>query len=99
MINMGRKNDLLLIVSYILILAGSLLFFFQNRTLEKYKDILSNVDTTAVVVKHDTIYTDRDTTITQPIVIKETILRIDTLYTSDGDTVDVKKKTKLIPIQ
>ena len=96
---MKRKNDLLLIVSYILILAGSLLFFFQNRTLEKYKDILNNVDTTAVVIKHDTVYTDIDSTITQPIIIKETILRIDTLYNNDGDTIPVKKKTRLIPIQ
>ena len=94
-----KTNNRLLFIATLIMALMSAVMFYQNKTLGRYKEILNNVDTTAVVIQHDTVYTDIDSTITQPIVIKETILRIDTLYTSDGDTVDVKKKTKLIPIQ
>lgn len=94
----NTNNRLLFIATFIMVLMSAVMFY-QNRTLNRYKEILSGVDTTAVVIQHDTLYTDIDSTITQPIIIKETIIRTDTLYTSDGDTVDVKKKTRLIPIQ
>lgn len=94
-----NTNNRLLFIATLIMALMSAVMFYQNKTLNRYKEILNNVDTTAVVIQHDTVYTDIDSTITQPIIIKETILRIDTLYTSDGDTVDVKKKTKLIPIQ
>ena len=94
----NTNNRLLFIATFIMVLMSAVMFY-QNKTLNRYKEILNNVDTTAVVIKHDTVYTDTDTTITQPIVIKETILRIDTLYNNDGDTIPVKKKTRLIPIQ
>ena len=72
--------------------------FFQNNTLTKYRNLLNNVDTTAVVIKHDTIDVSTDTTIYKPVIIKETLLRVDTLYNNDGDTIPVKKKIKLIPM-
>ena len=95
----NKSNNTLLVIAFIIMTIMMGVMFFQNKTLTKYKNILDNIDTTSVVVKHDTIYTDIDTTVTQPIIIKETILRVDTLYTSDGDSIPVKKKTRLIPIQ
>lgn len=94
----NTNNRLLFIATFIMALMSAVMFY-QNKTLGKYKEILNNVDTTAVVIQHDTVYTDIDSTITQPIIIKETILRVDTLYNNDGDTIEVKKKTRLIPIQ
>lgn len=94
----NANNRLLFIATFIMALMAAVMFY-QNKTLNRYKEILNNVDTTAVVIQHDTLYTDIDSTITQPIIVKETILRIDTLYNNDGDTIPVKKKTRLIPIQ
>ena len=95
----NKSNNTLLVIAFIIMTIMMGVMFFQNKTLTKYKNILDNIDTTSVVVQHDTIYTDIDTTVTQPIIIKETILRVDTLYNNDGDTIEVKKKTRLIPIQ
>lgn len=95
----NKSNNTLLVIAFIIMTIMMGVMFFQNKTLTKYKTILDNIDTTSVVVQHDTIYTDIDTTVTQPIIIKETILRVDTLYNNDGDTIEVKKKTRLIPIQ
>ena len=90
-------DKLAIIVSIMLIFMGIILWK-QNKTINEYQDIINNADT-AVVIKHDTIYTDVDTTVTQPIIIKETIIRVDTLYNDEGDSILVKKKSKLIQIQ
>lgn len=95
----GSTNNRLLFIATFIMALMSAVMFYQNKTLNRYKEILNNVDTTAVVIQHDTLYTDIDSTITQPIIIKETIIRTDTLYNNDGDTIPVKKKTRLIPIQ
>lgn len=92
------SDKLAIIVSIILILMGAVMWK-QNKTLNEYKGIINSIDTTAVVIKHDTIDVSTDTTIYKPVIIKETIIRVDTLYNGDGDTINVKKKTRLIPIQ
>ena len=92
------SDKLAIIVSIILILMG-VVMWKQNKTLNEYKGIINSIDTTAVVIKHDTIDASTDTTIYKPVIIKETIIRVDTLYNGDGDTINVKKKTRLIPIQ
>lgn len=94
-----KTNDMIIIAATVLMLLMGIVMFYQNKTLNKYKDIINSVDTTAVVIKHDTIDVSTDTTIYKPVIIKETIIRVDTLYNDDGDTINVKKKTRFIPIQ
>ena len=95
----NKTNDTLLVIATVIMILMGIVLWKQNYTLKEYKDMFNSIDTTSVVIQHDTIYTDVDTTVTQPIIIKETIIRTDTLYTSDGDSIPVKKKTRLIPIQ
>ena len=91
-------NEKLLMIALAIIIVLLTITFFQNNTLTKYRNLLNNVDTTAVVIKDDTIDVSTDTTIYKPVIIKETLLRVDTLYNNDGDTIEVKKKIKLIPM-
>ena len=93
-----KTNDMLIIAATVLMLLMGIVMFYQNKTLNRYKEILNNVDTTAVVIKHDTIDVSTDTTIYKPVIIKETIIRVDTLYNGDGDAINVKKKKRLILI-
>jgi hypothetical protein len=67
--------------------------------IQKYKDVVEQIDTTAVVVEHDTIDVGTDTTIYKPVIIKETIIRVDTLYDDNGDSIPLKKKPRLIVTQ
>lgn len=94
-----KTNDMLIIAATVLMLLMGIVMFYQNKTLNEYKDIINSVDTTSVAIKHDTIDVSTDTTIYKPVIIKETIIRVDTLYNGDGDTINVKKKTRFIPIQ
>lgn len=94
-----KTNDMLIIAATVLMLLMGIVMFYQNKTLNEYKDIINSVDATSVVIKHDTIDVSTDTTIYKPVIIKETIIRVDTLYNNDGDTINVKKKTRFIPIQ
>ena len=93
------KTEKLLGIATIIILFLVGVCFYQDRVLKKYRDVVEQIDTTAVVVRHDTIYTDVDSTITQPVIIKETIIRVDTLYDNNGDSIPLKKKPRLIVTQ
>ena len=95
---MEKTNNTLILIAAIIITLLTGLCYLQNETLAKYKAILNDIDTTAVVIKHDTIYVSTDTTIYKPVIIKETIVRVDTLYNDNGDTINVKKKKRLIQI-
>ena len=92
------KNKLLTISGFI-IAAMIALLVYQDHIISKYKNAIEEIDTTSVIIKHDTLYTDIDSTITQPVIIKETIIRVDTLYDENGDSIEVKKKPRLILIQ
>lgn len=93
------KTEKLLGIATLIILFLVGVCFYQDRVLKKYRNITEQIDTTSVVIKHDTIYTDVDSTITQPVIIKETIIRVDTLYDDNGDSIEVKKKPRFIQIQ
>lgn len=93
-----KTEKLLGIATFIIIfLIG--IAYYQDKVIQKYKDVVEQIDTTSVIIKHDTIYTDVDSTITQPVIIKETIIRVDTLYDDNGDSIPLKKKPRLILIQ
>lgn len=93
-----KTEKLLGIATFIIIfLVG--VCYYQDRVLKKYRDVVEQIDTTSVIIKHDTIYTDVDSTITQPVIIKETIIRVDTLYDDNGDSIPLKKKPRFIQIQ
>lgn len=91
-----KTNDMLIIAATVLMLLMGIVMFYQNKTLNEYKDIINSVDTTSVVIKHDTIDVSTDTTIYKPVIIKETLIRVDTLYNDDGDAINVKKKKRHI---
>lgn len=93
-----KTNDMIIIAATVLMLLMGIVMFYQNKTLNEYKDIINSVDTTSVVIKHDTIDVSTDTTIYKPVIIKETIIRVDTLYNDDGDAINVKKKKRHIQI-
>ena len=96
---MDKTNKTLTIVIFILIGMLMITWMLFGHKVDQYKELINSIDTTAVVIKHDTIDVSTDTTIYKPVIIKETIIRVDTLYNDDGDTISVKKKTRLIPIQ
>lgn len=89
-------DKLAIITSIILVLMGFCMWK-QNKIITDYQELINNADS-AIVIKHDTIYSDIDSTVTQPIIIKETIIRTDTLYNENGDSIPVKKKKKYIQI-
>lgn len=93
-----KTEKLLGIATFIIIfLVG--VCYYQDKVLKKYKDVVEQIDTTAVVIKHDTIDVGTDTTIYKPVIIKETIVRVDTLYDENGDSIPIKKKPRFIQIQ
>lgn len=92
------KNKLLTISGFI-IAAMIALLVYQDHVISKYKNAIEEIDTTAVIIKHDTIDIGTDTTIYKPVIIKETIIRVDTLYDENGDSIPLKKKPRLILIQ
>ena len=97
------KTEKLLGIATLIILFLVGVCFYQDRVLKKYRDVVEQIDTTSVIIKHDTIYTDVDLTVTQPIIIKETVIRTDTLYKMNEDSTvtmtPVKLKKKFIQIQ
>jgi len=93
-----KTNDMIIIAATVLMLLMGIVMFYQNKTLNEYKGIINSIDTTSVVIKHDTIDVSTDTTIYKPVIIKETLIRVDTLYNDDGDAINVKKKKRHIQI-
>lgn len=93
------KTEKLLGIATIIILFLVGVCFYQDRVLKKYRDVVEQIDTTSVIIKHDTIDIGTDTTIYKPVIIKETIIRVDTLYDDNGDSIPIKKKPRFIQIQ
>lgn len=87
-------RDVLMLSTAILLIILGIVLWKQNKTINEYQNIINSIDTTSVVIKHDTIDVSTDTTIYKPVIIKETIIRVDTLYNDDGEAINVKKKEK-----
>lgn len=95
---MDKTNKTLTIVIFILIGMLMATWMIFGHKIDQYKELINSIDTTSVVIKHDTIDVSTDTTIYKPVIIKETIIRVDTLYNDDGDAINVKKKKRHIQI-
>lgn len=69
--------------------------YHQDKTLQEYRDIIENIDTTTVT-KTDTVYQTKTYTDTIPKYITRTITKRDTLYQQNDSTphiVELKHKT------
>ena len=96
-----KNNDkLLLIATFIMMLMGAVMYY-QNKTLNKYRELLEQTDTTTISVV-DTLYLEKTVTDTVPQFINQTIYKTDTVFKKEGDSISVQpmlitlKKKKLV---
>lgn len=92
---MKLTNNTLLWVATLIILGFIIVASLQHDLINRYKDILNAMDSTVTTeIKHDTLW--KDTTIIEtnfiPKYIKE--LKRDTVYTKDGDTLELARESK-----
>lgn len=91
---MKLTNNTLLCVATILVAVCLVVMHYQNKTIQDFKNLIEQTDTSATI-KRDTIW--RDTLITEtqfvPKYIKE--LKRDTVYTKDGDTLELAIESKM----
>ena len=80
------KNDKLLVVAAIIMTLMMGVMFWQNRILDKYKNLLEKTDTT-IVTFTDTLYLDKIIVDSIPKEKTITIIKHDTLYKHDGDSI------------
>ena len=79
--DMKLTNNTLLVVATLIILGFIIVASLQHDLINKYKDIINQIDTTTtVVVKHDTIYKTVTYKDTVPRYITKTIVKKDTVY-------------------
>ena len=90
---MKLTNNTLLCVATILVAVCLVVMHYQNKTIQDFKKLIEQTDT-SVTIKRDTIW--RDTLITEtkfvPKYIKE--LKRDTVYTKDGNTLELARESK-----
>lgn len=79
------KNKLLTISGFI-IAAMIAVMFYQNNVMNKMRDFLEKVDTTTTIAV-DTLYLEKTYTDTVPKYITQTIIKTDTLYKKEGDSI------------
>ena len=84
----------LLFIGTIIIAGLLLLLHVQQNRIDDYRRIIENTDTTTTV-KHDTIW--KDTVITEKELVPVEVIKkkVDTVYTSKGDTLHLTTESKL----
>ena len=80
------KNDKLLVVAAIIMTLMMGVMFYQNRVLNKYKNLLEKTDTTTIT-KVDTLFLDKIIVDSIPKEKTITIIKRDTLYKHEGDSI------------
>lgn len=90
---MKLTNNTLLYVATILVAVCLVVMHYQNKTIQDFKNLIEQTDTSATI-KRDTIWRDTLITVTKfvPKYIKE--LKRDTVYTKDGDTLELARESK-----
>ena len=83
---MEKTNNILLIVGSLIIAGMIALLFMQQRTINEYKDLLENTDTTSTTLV-DTLYLDKVHVDSVPKYIKQTIYKTDTVFQKEGDSI------------
>lgn len=79
-----KTNNMIIIAATVLMLLMGIVMFYQNKTLNEYKQLLEKTDT---ITYADTIYLDKVIRDTVPQTITQTIFKCDTLWKVQGDSV------------
>lgn len=93
------KTEKLLGIATLIITLLIGICYYQDKVIEKYKDVVEQIDTTSVVIKRDTVLLELERKDTVPVIIKETTVRVDTLYQQNEDStyseipIPLKKKS------
>ena len=90
-------NNILLIIAAILITLSTVVMFFQNQTLSKYKALLKEEADT--VISTDTIYLDREIKDTVPTVKWQHIVHTDTLWMKDSVTGEIVAQPMIVSLK
>ena len=90
---MKLTNNTLLCVATILVAVCLVVMHYQNKTIQDFKNLIEQTDT-SVTIKRDTIW--RDTLITETQFVPKYIkkLKRDTVYTKDGNTLELARESK-----
>ena len=90
---MKLTNNTLLCVATILVAVCLVVMHYQNKTIQDFKNLIEQTDTSATI-KRDTIWNSITITETKfvPKYIKE--LKRDTVYTKDGNTLELARESK-----
>ena len=81
-----KNNNVLIIIATVIMALMMVVMFYQNRVLDKYKNLLEKIDTTTTITV-DTLFLDK---IIVDSIPKEKVVKIvqtDTLYKHEGDSI------------
>jgi len=100
---MKNNNTLITVALTILISLMFVLMYFQQNTINEYKNLLEKTDTTSSITI-DTLYLEKEIKDTVPQTITQTIFKTDTVYRQVGDSIEatpmlITLKKKKSPIQ
>lgn len=98
-----KTNDIIIIAATVLMLLMGIVMWFQNKTLNEYKQLLEKTDTTQII-STDTLYLEKTYTDTVPKYINQVIFKTDTVYRQKGDSIEatpmlITLKKKITPTQ
>lgn len=98
-----KTNDTLIIIATVILLLMGALLWYQNKTLNEYKQLLEKTDTTQII-STDTLYLEKTYTDTVPKYINQVIFKTDTVYQKEGDSISAQPmlitlKKKITPKQ
>lgn len=79
-----KTNNMIIIAATVLMLIMGIVMFYQNKTLNEYKELINKTDT---IEYSDTIYLDKVVRDSMPVVQYKKVLVRDTLWHSNGDSV------------
>ncbi len=96
-----KTNSRLLFIATAIMTFMMIVMLYQNKTMNKMRDLLEKVDTTTTMVV-DTLYLEKTYTDSVPKYITQTIFKTDTVFQKEGDSISATpllitlKKKKLV---
>lgn len=82
------SNTLIIVATFLMAIMGAIMFY-QNKTMTKMRELLEKVDTTTTVTV-DTLFLEKTYTDTVPMFINQTIIKTDTVYKQEGDSISAQ---------
>jgi len=82
----NNNNTLIAVALTILIALMFVLMYFQQNTINEYKNLLEKTDTTSSITI-DTLFLEKTYTDTVPKYITQRIYKTDTVYKKEGDSI------------